>query len=451
MGRVIISPEELPALPDFPKLLLVSQTTRDPEGFSEMKEAVLDRYGERARVINTICEATIKRQREVAELGKLTDAILVVGGKDSGNTKRLKDIGERLGLPTVSAEGPEDIALDFPGKAHSLGVAAGASTPVWQIRVVVQSLLAREREESGSPLRFLSRLLRVLVLSNVYIGMGVASIGRAMGEALGIGYSHFFFGLFFYFGLLMFLLSGLTQADHVRYNDPDRANFFIKYRKSLTCLCVLSGIMALFSANYLGAKINILIAAQMFLGLLCILPWNQFYKPFNILGYRSLKEIPCMQILTRSAGWSILVICPAFLSEPALLSVSYEDLIKAFFGLTLVFLQVFVRTFIMNMQDARGDRVFSPVTPVHFLGPKWSVRFILAVMGFWALVILISYFWGGLNKLVLIFLITGPAYNVLVLRRFFKNNWLGGYQFDLLLDAQFFLTGLAGLLFWLYR
>jgi hypothetical protein len=279
----------------------------------------------------------------------------------------------------------------------------------------------------------------------------VGSIGFAMGEALGVGYSGVFFGLFFFCGLLMILLNGLATFDHVRYNDPDRASFYFKNRKPLIILCVAAGVMALLSSHFLGYKVNILITCQMLVGFFCVLPWNLFLKSFSIHGFRSLKEVPLMKILSTSSGWSILTICPSFFSLPPLLQLTCPDLLKGSFAYALVFFQVFVRNFIMNMQDARGDRFFSLVTPVHFLGLKRSVPFILTVMAVWALLILASYLWGGLNSLVLVFLITGPFYNVLVLRRFFKNDWLGGFQFDLLLDAQFLLSGAAGVLYWLIR
>jgi 4-hydroxy-3-methylbut-2-enyl diphosphate reductase len=448
-GLVIKNAEEIASLPDFEKVLLVAQTTQDPEAFEIIKEAVISRYGDKAKTADTICEATKLRQKDLKELVKKVGALCVAGGKDSGNTQRLKDIGLKAGLPTIAAEGPEDIQRDFPMDAETVGVAAGASTPIWQIRAVVQSLLAKEREESKSWGQYLRRFLRVLVLSNLYVGLGVGSLGWAMGEAMGAGYAYAFFALFFHFGLLMILLNGLVHFDHVRYNDPDRANFYIKYRKPLIFLCVATGILALFSSYVLGYKINILISVQMLAGFFCILPWNLFSKSFSLRGYRALKDVPFMKLISMSSGWSLLVVCPAFFSAPPLLNFNKTDLIKASFGLILVFLQVFTRGFIMNIEDARGDRTFSLATPAQILGPKRSFPFILRVMALWTLVILASYIWGGLGSLVLIFLATGPFYNLLVLRRYFKNDWLGGFQFDLLLDAQFLLSGLAGVLYWL--
>ena len=100
-----------------------------------------------------------------------------------------------------------------------------------------------------------------------------------------------------------------------------------------------------------------------------------------------------------------------------------------------------------DFEKARAVITRVPLLRKEFIVDEYQV-YQSRVMGADAILLIAACLWGGLSELALVFIATGPLYNALVLRRFFKNDWLGGFQFDLLLDAQFLLTGLAGVIFW---
>jgi 4-hydroxy-3-methylbut-2-enyl diphosphate reductase len=447
-GAVVVrTPEELLELDSSGKALLVAQTTQDIRAYGAIKEAALLHFGGKVTIRDTICEATKSRQDELVALASKVDGLVVVGGKDSGNTKRLYNIGLELGAKSIIVEEPDSIPEDFTQDLSSVAIGAGASTPIWQIRKVSHRLRALDRQGQGSPLAFIHRLLRALVLSRIYMALGTGSLGCAMSLALGISPPALFFGLFFYFGHAMHILNGFLDRDSARYNDPDLASFLYKYRLPMILAGVMSLSLSLSAAYLAGCKIFLLTLFQAALGLMYAIP-----LPFGFLakrGIRRLKDLPFAKLIAISGGWALFVIAPDFLHNPPLLSFDLHGLKLAALGFSLVFTQVFVRTFLMEMQDARGDRIFSSSTLSAILGLTRSAWLITSILALWTIALILSYFLMGASLLILFFILTGPLYNGLVLKRFFLNPWLGGFQFDLLLDTQFLLAGVAALL-WTY-
>lgn len=108
--------------------VLAAQTTQDQAEFARIGEYLHGLLGE-LPVLRTICQATGKRQDEVLTLAATVDGLVVVGGKTSGNTRRLAALARERGVETWHIETPDELPLDaLRGKA-CLGLTAGASTP----------------------------------------------------------------------------------------------------------------------------------------------------------------------------------------------------------------------------------------------------------------------------------------------------------------------------------
>lgn len=125
---------------DLPKKVgLVVQTTQSQEMLEDIVSYLLKRVSE-LRVFNTICEATNERQQAARELAKQMDAMIVLGGKNSGNTRRLYEISKEECANTHHIETAEELdPLWFEGVCN-VGVTAGASTPSSQIETLVKAL-----------------------------------------------------------------------------------------------------------------------------------------------------------------------------------------------------------------------------------------------------------------------------------------------------------------------
>ncbi len=118
------------------KVCLVSQTTMDRESFEKIKK-FLKSYCQNLLIFDTICKATKTRQEESMEIAKQSDAMLVVGGRLSANTKRLYDLCKSCCGQTFQIESYEEIPHSLYMPKINIGITAGASTPPWIIKEVI--------------------------------------------------------------------------------------------------------------------------------------------------------------------------------------------------------------------------------------------------------------------------------------------------------------------------
>lgn len=135
---VVSGPEELAAvLPGLDRpLALVAQTTQEQRILAECGE-IVKRKDPAVQIHNTICVATEKRQEAAVELARNVDLMVVVGGKESANTRKLADICRRTGVRTITVTEADELELSQLQDAGTVGVTAGASTPDWTIKEVV--------------------------------------------------------------------------------------------------------------------------------------------------------------------------------------------------------------------------------------------------------------------------------------------------------------------------
>ena len=126
------------------KLCVVSQTTEKEENWNKTI-ANLEKQEKELLTFNTICSATTERQSSADKLSKEVDLMIVVGGKNSSNTTKLYQISKKNCKNTIHIENaselPEDIFKNNNFK--SIGVTAGASTPDWIIREVIEKCKAK--------------------------------------------------------------------------------------------------------------------------------------------------------------------------------------------------------------------------------------------------------------------------------------------------------------------
>ncbi|GAB4274660.1 MAG: 4-hydroxy-3-methylbut-2-enyl diphosphate reductase [Coriobacteriia bacterium] len=121
------------------KVGVVVQTTQSAERLAEVVETLLPRVKE-LRVFNTICSATVKRQDAARELAAQVDAVVVVGGHNSGNTTRLAEICRSVNPNVHHVETAEELEPEWFEGLETVGVTAGASTPSEQMQRVIDSI-----------------------------------------------------------------------------------------------------------------------------------------------------------------------------------------------------------------------------------------------------------------------------------------------------------------------
>ena len=120
------------------KTALLGQTTISEEEYRAIGEAV-QKYFPALEIVQTICAATKERREALRELLEQVDAVIIAGGKESANTRRLLAIAQEWGKPCVLAENAAGIPPEFYG-FQTIGLCAGASTPDTVIEEIEQKL-----------------------------------------------------------------------------------------------------------------------------------------------------------------------------------------------------------------------------------------------------------------------------------------------------------------------
>lgn len=136
---VVASGDEVKKLPKMSRIGIVAQTTQSFENLRNVVSECLLRGGE-IRVFNTICDATAVRQEEAKELAGRVDCMLVIGGFNSANTRRLLEVCAEIQPLTHHIETAAEINPDWFSGVETVGVTAGASTPKWIIDEVMDKI-----------------------------------------------------------------------------------------------------------------------------------------------------------------------------------------------------------------------------------------------------------------------------------------------------------------------
>lgn len=139
-STVISTEEEARAVALEPPAVVVSQTTFSRSAFARIC-AVLRARDPGIVVVDTTCQATEQRSQAVVRLAAEVDAILVIGGRESANTRWLHEAARGTGLPCWLIEGASEIPPDVARFAR-VGISAGASTPDAAVDEVERALLA---------------------------------------------------------------------------------------------------------------------------------------------------------------------------------------------------------------------------------------------------------------------------------------------------------------------
>ena len=123
-------------------LLIISQTTFSTKKFEVIKSIIEEKVPKNIEIVikNTICLATETRQKETKELSTKVDAMIIIGGKNSSNTKKLFEVALENCENTICIETKNEIDINRYKEINKIGIMAGASTPQSSIDEVIEEL-----------------------------------------------------------------------------------------------------------------------------------------------------------------------------------------------------------------------------------------------------------------------------------------------------------------------
>lgn len=151
-GTVVEGVGDLDGLKLSRKIGLISQTTQSMDNFRKVADRLLPVAGE-MKIMNTICDSTMTRQQEARQMAGGVEVMVVIGGRNSANTRRLVEICRESQTRTIWVETAGEIEPAMFAGTKSAGITAGASTPEWIIEEVaarIEELAGRTNEASPS-------------------------------------------------------------------------------------------------------------------------------------------------------------------------------------------------------------------------------------------------------------------------------------------------------------
>ncbi len=146
-ARVVGSVQEAQELPALQSALVVAQTTITHALLEEVY-AQIQKKAQKSVLFDSICETTLERQRETAQLAGISDAVVVIGDKKSSNTRKLFEIARKYCKNTFYVESAGEITLENFQNCDIISLVAGASVPDWIIEEVRTRMSELEKAQA---------------------------------------------------------------------------------------------------------------------------------------------------------------------------------------------------------------------------------------------------------------------------------------------------------------
>ncbi len=430
-GHIVDSLVALDGLPPFDRAIIVAQTTQNTMLFEKVKGWAEDRFPH-YKIFDTICDSTAKRQAEINSLANMVDAVIVVGGHNSGNTQRLAEIARQAGKPTYHVETESELKLDALATAGSIGITAGASTPNWTIKRIYRALELLPAKKGQHLYRLLFKLQRALLLTDIYVSIGAGCLCYACTNLMAMAsyFPHVLISILYVQSMHIFNNLIRTKAD--RFNDPDRASFYDKNKVLLALLAFIAGGVGLMTAYSTGLRPFLILLTMSIMGL----SYNIRLVPKRLAGirYRRIRDIPGSKTILIAMAWGIVT---SVLPPLSVAGSAHPGVVCVFlWSITLVF----VRTAFFDILDMQGDRIVGKETIPILLGEKRALGLLKSIL----IVNLVLLVLAGVLHLIspLGFALTiCPILMFIVLLFYEQSYMLPGTRLEFLVESHFVIAG----------
>lgn len=434
-GFVVSSMPELNALPAFDQAIIVAQTTQNVRFYDQVKAWAVEKFPH-YKTFDTICDSTEKRQAEVKKLAGHVDAVIVVGGKQSGNTQRLAEIAAESGKPAYHVETEAELEACCLDEVDQVGITGGASTPNWIIKRVYRALERLPAKKQAGAVRTFYDTIQTSLLTNVYVAVGAGCLCLACTRLLGMKPAVAPVAVAMLYVLSMHLLNHLTGTAEDEYNDPERARFYERNRLLLSVMAIAAGGFGIISASAMGVAAFVILLVMSLLGL----SYNLYLIPDGLgIKIRRIKDIPGSKTILIALAWGVVVALLPGITGWGTMTVTT--------GLVFVWATalVFARTAFFDLLDVQGDRIMGKETLPILLGNRRTVVLLKAILiGCMLLPATLSAvdLASGLG----FFLTLCPAAMLILIGAYEKGRMLPGIRLEFLVESLFLLSGVIALL-----
>lgn len=411
--------------------IIVSQTTQDEASFNKITAMITANNGD-GRIFNTICDSTHLRQAEVRNLCREVEAVVVVGGRNSANTKRLAEIALGLGKEVFLIEAEDELDRRLLSQFDTVGVTAGASTPTWMINRVVRALEGIPGRSEGLAKPFLYRLIRMLMVTNLYVSAAGGMLTYACGLLQDLAPSPVHALISFGYLYAMHNINRVTDQRSKIFNDPLYFKFCEKNKEMFLGASVLSLTVALALATQSGLTSFLLLAVMSFFGVLYRIRFIPSFLADRIKVTR-LKEIPGSKTMFVALAWAlVVVVLPALGHEPPLGA-------KTLGCFLFILLLVFVRNALFDVFEVQGDRIVGKETLPVLIGPRKTIVLLNFIMCGLFLILLFFPMYGLMSSPLGYWVLPGLIYLMLYTLLYQRGLLSPGVRLEFGLETTFVL------------
>lgn len=428
-GITVATVDEVSKLPGLDKVCVVAQTTQDLDDYNKIVEKIIERFPG-TTVFNTICSSTEQRQAEIITLSGEMDAIFIVGGKNSANTRRLADLARKQQTPAFHIETAEelnDIDLD---SYNRIGVSAGASTPNWIIDHVMDKIAeakSRKLKKVGSLFNFWLWVIKADIYSA--IGAGCLSLACMQLQKIPIDTSYLAVASFFVYA--MHIINRLISRNPGDFLGSFREETYLKHEKAYLSAAVIS----LFAALLLALKDGLLPFGVLFVISLTGVLYSMKVLPPG-WRFQSLKDLPGSKNIFTATAWGIVTaVLPA---------VGKEHTINAALAVafTFTFGVVFIRSAMSDILEIQSDKLIGRETIPVLIGKELTKTVLRVISLILSAILLFSYFAGWTSSLSLILLMC-ILYIWICFQLCDRKSGLSGAFMEGLLETSYVIAGLS--------
>ncbi|MCU0821965.1 MAG: 4-hydroxy-3-methylbut-2-enyl diphosphate reductase [Spirochaetes bacterium] len=408
-GVIVISAmEDIKKIPPADRYVLVSQTTFDKFQFEIIRNE-LNRKIPGIRVFNTICSSTHDRQDEILkEIKNGVDAVVVIGGRDSANTKRLARICADNNMKTCHIETETELdKTEFIGVENVL-VTAGASTPGWIINNVLEKLEIINTSGKNFFSRFIYRVSVFAVRTNIISSLGACFLGLFAQKYMGMKYSVRLALISALYVFAFLNISSLSEIEFIKKISPHKFDMLFKNRRAVLYLSLLSaaGYMVLIFQFTSITAVTGLITAALLLPQVRGLKKAGTALPASSTGRLSILDN--LKNFSGTIGWAVTAAVIPLCARGG-------DFLFAAPVIIFIFSLIFMRDSILDIITFQGDLILGRKTvPVLFGAAK--TRLILVFFSCAALLSLILASFLNKDMRIILFGLNILYYLIIILK-----------------------------------
>lgn len=426
-GIIVSALEDIDKLSCPDKICVVAQTTQDWDNYNRIVEKI-KKICPHAVVFNTICSSTEQRQAEVIAMSGEMDAMFIVGGKNSANTRRLADLAQKRQSSTFHIETPAEMENINFGPFNRVGVSAGASTPNWIIDRVMDKIM----EGQSRKLKNLGKLLNLwisAVKTDLYSAFGAGCLCLVCMLLQNMPVKLSFIAMASLYVYAIHVLNRLITRKPAGLVGSFREESYDRHKK----IYLYTALLSIAAALALALNNGITVFAALFIISLAGVLYNMNILPAH-WHFRSLKDLPGSKNMSMSAAWGIVAaILPALDKNYSI----HPGLMVAFcftFGI------VFIRSAMSDILEIQSDKLIGQETIPVFFG-KTKTLTVLKIISLILFMLLFFSYPAGWTPSLSLFLLICILYIWICFQFCDKKAVLSGAVKEGLLETSYVIAG----------